>query len=139
VSDVASETAEALTRTMAIGDVPSGSLRIFGAWFGRPRDNWHRPVAADSSGSCLTVRFDGGETLRVWDPAGITVTPSAFRIRGATRVRWEWFYYGREQTPENLFVEEHWIEDGSIRATSTATWYQPSFQPSFAHHAVELA
>lgn len=135
----AGEAAAALAALIGRGDAPSGSLRVFGDWFGRPEDNWHRPVTADSSGWCLTVNFDGGETLRVWDPVGVEVTRSVFRIRVAQRVRWEWFAYGNDRTPANLFVEEHWIEDGTVRATSSATWYQPSFQPSLTHPAVELA
>lgn len=136
--EVCRAAAEAITRLVASGAAPSGSLRVFGDWFGRPHDNWHRPVSADSSGGCLTVRFEGGETLHVWEPGSVTVTASEFRVRSAARVRWEWFYYGREQTSENLFVEEHWVEGGQVRATSTATWYQPSFEPSLAQSAVEL-
>lgn len=66
------------------------------------------------------------------------MTASEFRVRTAARVRWEWFNFGREQTPENLFVEEHWVEGGQVRATSTATWYQPSFEPTRAQAAVKL-
>jgi hypothetical protein len=138
MTDAAREAARDLTRLVAETDAPSGSLRVFGDWFGRPHDNWHRPISADSSGLCLTVRFDGGETLRVWEPGGVTVTASELRVRSAARVRWEWFHYGREQTPENLCVQEHWVEDGQVRATSTATWYQPSFEASLDHAAVEL-
>lgn len=127
-----------VTQLVASGAAPSGSLRVFGDWFGRPHDNVHRPVSADSSGPCLIVHFDGDETLRVWEPEGITITASKLLVRGAARVRWEWFSYGSEQTPENLFVEEHWVEDGRVRASSTATWYQPSFSPSLVHPAVEL-
>jgi hypothetical protein len=135
VSAAAHEAAEALTRAIATGGVPIGSLRVFGDSSGRRDDNRHRPVAAESSDWLLTIRFDGGETLQVWTPAGVTLTPPEFRIRTAARVRWEWFFYGREHTPANL---EHWIEDGRVRATSTVDWFKPSFTPSLGEPAVEL-
>ncbi len=64
-------------------------------------------VAARGMGDCLILDFDGGETLRVWHPWGVTASEIDFRIQGASRVRWEWFSCGREQTPGNRRDIEH--------------------------------
>lgn len=118
--------------------VKSGTLRVFGDWFGRPYDNVHSAVSATADGDLLVVTFDEGERLSVWRPEGVAITRDEFRIRAAERVRWEWYSYGDPRTPENLCVEEHWVEGGAVRATSTAHGHTRAFAPSLAEPAVEL-
>ena len=48
-----------------------GALRVWGDWFGRPFDNIHTAVAAESRDRALVIRFDNGATLTVEDPAGL--------------------------------------------------------------------
>lgn len=122
-----------------IGVVKGGSLRVFGDWFGRPYDNIHGVRSAVAERNELVVGFDGNETLRVASPDDWAFSEHSFRIQRARRVVWTWFYYGREQTPENLFTEEHWIDDhGEIHAFSDANWYEPTFAPTKGNAAVEL-
>jgi len=47
----------------------SGTLRMFGDWFGRPMDNVHNVVGAESGCEQLTLTFNNGETLNVWNPS----------------------------------------------------------------------
>lgn len=79
-----------------------GSLRFFGEWFGRPYDNFYCPVSAELIDSVLTIRFNGGEKCTVFDPLNIVNEPNDFHIELASKIVWEWYYYGREQTPKNL-------------------------------------
>lgn len=140
----AEEAADAIIRLLADQSVPahqrikSGTLRVFGDWFGRPHDNIHVIVAAEADADVLTVRFNEDERLTVWRPRGAVVNRAEFRIRSADRVTWEWFNYGRPKAPENLYTEEHWLEDGAVRATSNADWYTKRFDPSTADAAAEL-
>lgn len=120
------------------GRVKSGTLRVFGDWFGRPMDNWHTVVGAESDGERLIVRFDQGERLTVWAPDGVVITSDRFRIARASRVRWEWYYYGRPPAPENLCAVEHWVDGSTVHASRTAAWYPANFAPSFYENAVEL-
>ena len=92
----------------------SGSLRMFGDWFGRPMDNVHKLVKAASVADCLVLGFDQGETLRVWKPTGYSTEGYTIRIADADHLRWEWYYYGREQRPENLLFHDYLKEDGQI-------------------------
>src|SRR5260370_37575386 len=85
----------------SISDVKSGSLRIWGQWFGRPMDNWHTLVGCDAEGDLLRFRFNEGENLLVWAPRDVTIDQARFRIPDAHHVRWEWFYYGRPKVTAN--------------------------------------
>ena len=87
----------------ALPNLKSGTLRMFGDWFGKPWDNFHTLVSAEAEGNCLVLTFDAGETLRVWDPAGFEGDAATFRIQRASRVRWQWYYYGRPHLPEDLY------------------------------------
>jgi hypothetical protein len=117
---------------------PHGSLRTFGDWFGKPLNNDHRARSARAEDDRLIIDFDDGETLTVWNPRGIIVSSDAFRIDAADRVRWEWFYYGRRESPENRFAQEHALAGDRVNATTTAEWYDPTYESSVDQPAVEL-
>jgi hypothetical protein len=105
---MAEATAEMASRIQqALPHLAHGTLRFFGDWFGRPWDNDHQVVHARSTVDTLVLRLDGDETLTVWNPAGLTATESALRIEVAARVRFEWFWYGRPMTPENLVYVDY--------------------------------
>ena len=82
--------------------VKRGALRIWGEWFGRPYDNIHTIIAAVARGDTLILSFDQGETLTIENPGKAAFDQNTCQIGVASRVRWEWFYYGRERLPENL-------------------------------------
>jgi uncharacterized protein YndB with AHSA1/START domain len=132
--------AERLARL--IGEQPSavhGSLRVFGDWFGKPYDNDHSVTRASAEDDRLRLDFGDGETLLVWQPRGGFIdATNGLRISRAVRVRFEHFYYGRPQVPENRYFVEHVVSAASVSASSNADWYTPHFAPSLAHAAVEL-
>jgi hypothetical protein len=117
----------------------SGSLSVFGDIFGGRIDNIHVIVGVQAvDEDCLVLYFDGGETLRVWNPEEVTASAVEFKIRDATQVRWEWFYYGREQSPENRYFIEHARVGDDITARTDADWAPRTFSPSSQRPAVEL-
>jgi hypothetical protein len=112
---MAESTAEMASRIQqALPHVAQGSLRFFGEWFGAPWDNFHLVVEVDSTENSLVLRFNLKETLTVWNPAGLTATASALRIDRASRVRWEWFWYGRPAAPENLVFMDYALEGDQV-------------------------
>jgi hypothetical protein len=135
----ASAIAEALEPHLPL---PLGSLRVWGDWFGRPGDNDHVVVGALAHGRTLVLDFQDGETLMVLEPGPCTVDSEArnpqphLRIESARRVEWGWFVYGLPRAPENWFVETHWLEEGAVRARTTADWYDPNFAPRADEPAV---
>src|SRR5438067_427671 len=75
--------------------VHSGTLRFWGLWFGRPHDNWHSIVRAEADSDCLVLHFNDEETLKVWHPKGWRIDAHEFVIHSASRLLWQWYYYGR--------------------------------------------
>jgi hypothetical protein len=116
----------------------NGSLCVFGDWFGRPMDNCHQMVSHEEKGGYVRLTFNEGETLEVWEPKGLRMEGKSFIIQRGSRVRWEWFYYGRPQLPENRFYVEHVVSGGVIEASSNAAWYSPDFKPSPLEPAVSI-
>jgi hypothetical protein len=104
----------------ALSELPSDSLRFFGEWFGGRRDNIHRivNVGVAAEEDVLVLYFNEAETLMIWDSDNITATPTAFRVEDASRLVWQWFYYGRLPTPENLQRMEYRNPDGGLRVVT---------------------
>jgi hypothetical protein len=120
-------------------DVRSGSLCFFGEWFGGRPDNWHVVMDASApAGNALLVRFDEGEALTVVSPDGVSISADTFRIEHADKVRWEWFYYGRPQRPENLYAIEYVRGETGVEVTDTSDWYDPEHRPDPAAPAVVM-
>jgi hypothetical protein len=134
VEDVAAEI------TSRLPNVRHGSLRVFGDIFGGRVDNIHIVTSARSDGEPprLVVTFNEGETLEVWDPEGAVVDLHTLRIAKASRVRWEWFYYGREKTPDNRYFIEHVRDGDTVRVTTDIDWVPHRFEPTTLQPAVEL-
>src|SRR5215469_15298251 len=133
-SDLAEEISQLIPR------VKRGSLVVFGDIFGGRIDNIHTVTGAKALGSPerLVVEFDEGETLEVWDPGKATFGSREFCIWTATKVRWEWFYYGRPKIPKNRFFVEHTRANDVVTARTNATWGNRIFTPTVERPAVEL-
>jgi hypothetical protein len=116
----------------------NGSLCVFGDWFGRPMDNWHQLVSHEEKEGYVRLTFNEGETLEIWEPAGLRIARKSFIVQRASRVRWEWFYYGRPKLPENRFFIEHLASGQNIEASTNADWAPHSFKPSRAEPAVSI-
>jgi hypothetical protein len=134
----ASEMATDIARLLT--ELKKGSLVVFGDIFGGRIDNIHSVVSAESFADPerLLITFDEGETLEILEPSGSEFGPTVFRISRATRVRWEWFYYGRPQTPENRFFIEHVVVDGRVDVTTNRGRASTGFAPAMNRNAVEL-
>jgi hypothetical protein len=110
--------------------IKSGSLRIWGQWFGRPYDNVHTISGAKAVDDALVLSFHGGETLTIYKPERSVFDNDVFRVALASRVRWEWYYYGRSRSPENLYyldygsegqmLDTNWRLGETSRPTQTA-------------------
>ena len=123
----------------ALPHVKRGTLRFWGSWFGKPHDNWHEIVDCAAEGDILRVRFRNDEVLSVSSPRGASINEATFRIENASRVRWEWFYYGRAKTPENLYFREYTQgPDAAIVAETNVDWYTPDLRPTSSEAAVEI-
>jgi len=69
-----------------------GSIKIFGDWFGEPYEGKYKIVDAEFDGdsSVLTIYFEAGEMLTIWNPEHIHEADSYLKIIAADKVKLEW-------------------------------------------------
>ena len=120
-----------------IPDVHSGTLRFWGVWFGRPHDNYHTIVKAEADGDCLILHFNDEETLRVWHPQACQIDSKQFVIGLASRVLWQWYWYGRPHAPGNLMSCDFVRNQTEISFTNTFPSKHDT-KPSFDESAVQI-
>lgn len=97
--------------------IKGGGIQFWGEWFGRPHDNYHVIKSVEWRKDFIMIEFDGGESLYVENPSVILNENNRFCIKSATKILWIWYYYGKPQTVENLFVRQYTksIKDGVIK------------------------
>ncbi|HEX3118745.1 MAG TPA: hypothetical protein VHP80_06590 [Candidatus Acidoferrum sp.] len=122
----------------ALPSVKRGSLRFWGAWFGRPHDNIHELLACEASENVLKLGFKGEERLTVWFPQNLKLDQSTFQISDAERVLWEWYWYGRRKAPENLFFEDFTKKGETILENSNVDRHIPDLNMNSSMPAVEI-
>jgi hypothetical protein len=125
-------------RDLIMATQPSGTLRCWGDWFGRPYDKAHRIVSVAVDAHTLLIGMDGDELLSVTNPSGVDVATDRLRIERADRVAFEWFAYGQPRESANRYCQEHWVEGDRVRAISNVHRNMPRFSPSIDEPAVEL-
>lgn len=118
-------------------DVHSGTLCFWGVWFGRPHDNWHSVVGAEADGDCLAVHFNDEEILKVWHPQGWRIDASEFVIHSASRVLWQWYWYGRPHAPGNLMKHDFTRRGAELVFQSTFP-HSRSAAPTLVEPAVQI-
>jgi len=104
----------AATLNATIDHVPTGSIRLFGAWIGRPHDNVHVLVAAHADDTTLILDFDKGERILIADAEGLVIDPMRFVIQRGTGAE-----YRTAADNATTYVLRHWLdEDDQIRSSS---------------------
>ena len=97
--------AEKLTKIINyLEEKPGGSLRLYGEWFGRPNDNYHKILLCIFKDGILKIKFDAGETIKIWNPNNITFNNNELIIKDSTCVEFLRYYYGKPQTKENSII-----------------------------------
>jgi len=122
----------------AMPKISLGALRFWGVWFGRPYDGAHKIVASEHDRGVLRLRFNKGEQLTVWSPAGLTLDSSVFQINDAERVLWDWFYDGLPKVQSNRFFYDLVKTPESIIANSNVNWYVPNLETDSTLPAAEI-
>jgi hypothetical protein len=120
-----------------IPNLKQGSLSVFGDVFGGRVDNIHTIVAL------MPWTIVCGSPSTVGSPyscgtQGVTATETEFKIQFPSRVRWEWFYYGREKVLENRYYIDHARVGDKVTVATDADWAPSSFSPSTRRPAIEL-
>jgi len=121
--------------------IKQGTLRFWGAWFGRPHDNIHTIIKCDcdeDNESNLYIYFDQDEKLTISNPKGFKINKSVFYIKIADCVIWEWFSYGKPKTKDNLYFEKYTRVKNKIEVEHNIDWYKPEYKVGIRENAVEI-
>ena len=86
---------------------PGGTLRFYGEWFGRPYDNYHKILECVFRDGILEIKFDAGETIRIWNPNNIILNKNELIIKDSTCVEFLRYHYGKTQKKENLIIDRY--------------------------------
>jgi hypothetical protein len=82
--------------SFVLPELKSGSLHMFGDWFGRAHDNWHHAVSVSHRNDDLLIEFNEGEDLTITEPAARELSAVEFRVQSASRVVWDVDWYSPE-------------------------------------------
>jgi hypothetical protein len=125
---------------MSVQNIKAGTPRVFGDWFGKPVEDRRIIVGAAASGSCLTLRLDAGETIRIWHPIGLECSREAFAISSATRVVLEWPPASPvAEIPQVPCFREYTVRPSGIEATTNVDRFTVRLQPKVGYPAIELS
>ncbi|TRZ42181.1 hypothetical protein [Robertkochia solimangrovi] len=117
-----------------------GTFRIFGDWFGKPYDNYHEIESAeyDEQLKRLTLNFNEGEKLEIYNPKHIFEASTFLKIINADRIQLTWFYYGKTQTKENQYFLDYNLKDKKVTTETNVDWYKPIFDVSLGEPALMI-
>jgi len=94
-----------------LGVKPGGTLRFYGEWFGKPYDNYHKILECIFKDEILDIKFDTGETLKIWNPNNIIFNDNELIIKDSTCVEFLRYCYGKPQTKENSIIDRYSNEE----------------------------
>jgi len=115
---------------------PGGTLRLYGEWFGRPYDNYHKISKCIFEDEILNIIFDTGETIKIWNPNHITFNNNELIINDSTCVELYRYYYGKPQTKENLIIDRYTIGESINSSIKSVQNYKGVLKQGYP--AVEL-
>lgn len=89
--------------------ISGGTLRFWGNWFGKPMDNYHeiKMVEFKNETRELTLILGEMEKVRIWNPSNVQIIQKELRIEKADKILFEWYYYGKDKTEENLRFQSY--------------------------------
>jgi hypothetical protein len=122
----------------ALPDLTPGTLRFWGAWFGRPYDGFHKIFACEQNQDVLTLHIDKDSQLKIWAPHDLQLGNSMFRIKNADRVRWEWSYVKRRQTGRSRYFFEFVRTGDTVVGSSDVDWFEPNLKTDVSFPAAEI-
>jgi hypothetical protein len=98
--------------------ISSGSLCIWGEWFGKPYDKFHIVDTVRWGIDEIRIHFQEEEALFIHNPVRIVNEESRLLIGDATEILWVWYDYGKVHNYENMYIRQYIKRgDGTIFRT----------------------
>ena len=95
---------------------------MYGAWFGRPMDNIHKPIRCSESAEMLTIHFDQGEVLELKAPSEPIINGNSLVIESAEWIRFSWYSYGEPKTESNKYFHLYEVQSGKVTYSTSSPW-----------------
>ncbi|MDL2292880.1 hypothetical protein LJC17_04780 [Acholeplasma sp. OttesenSCG-928-E16] len=90
------------------------SLSIWGEWLGgRISENAYLLTKEEKKEDVITLYFNGNEKCTIIKPVGFSHQGRHLTLSSAEKIIWEFYYYGRPQTEENLVTVCYTLLDDS--------------------------
>jgi hypothetical protein len=118
-----------------ISTIKRGAFKFWGVWFGRPFDNVHTIVRAESHIDTLRFSFAAGEDLLLCNPAGIRIDAEKFIVLKASRIRWTWYPSVARDTPNSM---EYLFDGRGVTRNTEVRWCRESRSPDVNAPAIEM-
>ncbi|MHB0886054.1 MAG: hypothetical protein ACYC6I_09685 [Bacillota bacterium] len=115
-----------------------GTPSFYGDRLDLPAGETRSVTEVDLDGDCVVLRFETGEILRIWDPAGYEVANNAFVVTRASRVVWEWYPDLQQQSPEARRFREYVARGSGIEARTNDDPYTVRLRPKVGYPAAEI-
>src|SRR5699024_10519462 len=124
--------AKEITRLInQLEEKPGGTLRIFGEWFGRPYDNYHKISECTYKDEILKMTFDTGETIKIWEPSHIIFNANELIFKGSTCVEFSRYDYGKPRTNENVIINRYTNNEESNLSIESGQIYQKNAKEGY--------
>ena len=117
-----------------------GALRIFNDWFGQPYDNVLsiQNGLYDNETKVLTLEFEAGEKLEIFNPSHIRESPTFLKIISADRIKLTWFDYGKSKIVGKNYFVDYQKDNKKIKTQTNVDWYKPVFDVSVGSPALMI-
>lgn len=118
--------------------IKGGTFRIYNDWFGKPHDNFHKLTKGhfNEEKKLLTLEFDEGEKLQVYNPRIIHEASTYLKIIDADRIKLTWYYFGKPKIQSNLYFLDYRKANKKISTETNVDWYKPVFDVSLGSPAL---
>ena len=117
----------------------AGSFRFYGHWLGRATDSIYKLSKIDiAKDGTITIILEDDEKVIISNPSNLVEKKDCIVVEFADEVIFQWYYYGKDKTKENLYHFRFKYTENEIQTSSNVDWYKPKFKTEYGMNALEL-
>ena len=119
--------------------IKGGTPEFWGDTIGRPSESIYKMKDIFIEDTNLVMILEDDEKIVISNPSNFVLNDNKFTIPNSDKVTFQWFYYGKPKTDDNLYYFEYERSEQNIWATSNVTWYNPVFKTDPSKPALEFS
>jgi|SRR5690606_20792454 len=105
-----------------------GTPEFWGDTIGRPSESIYKMKDIFIENASLIIILENSEKIIINNPSDFILDNEKFIIPHSDKVIFQWYYYGKPQTEENLYYFKYEHSKKIIKASSNVTWFNPAFK-----------